>query len=344
MPSRWLWAVPCLAALTMGCTSPSNGASSGGGGNGSTATTTGSGVSTSASSGGSCPTGQLCLDPPNPGFQIQSIGDVIQPGSDIEYCEVVQLPGKPSDAYYVNRFEVAMTTYSHHLIVAAAIPGSATEQGLTPGMKKKCYGPDAFGGDIYGVTGSQHPYHDERFPDGVGKKFQGGQLMIFDYHYFNSSAAPVQARAAVNFHTVDAAHVAKLAHTFGFYNLGIFIPPASTKAFTKQCTFTQDIMVSKVIRHTHKWGTDFSVDYFGGPDDGKHIWTTQSYEDTDHLLDPPVLMKKGTGFKFTCDFKNTTANTLKFGLTASDEMCILFGTWYVVNPGDAEVEQQCGIN
>jgi hypothetical protein len=341
MPSRWVWAAPFVAALSMGCSSPASDASGGGGNGTTTSTSATTGVSTGT--GMACPDGKLCLDPPNPGFQIQSVGEVIQPGSDIEYCEVVQLPGKPTDEYFVNRFEVGMTNYSHHLIVAAAIPGSATEKALTPGMKKKCTGPDVFGGDLYSVTGSQHPYHDERYPDGVGKKFQGGQMMIFDYHYFNSSTAPVQARAAVNFHTVDKAKVTKLAHTFGFYNLSIFIPPNTEKSFTKQCTFTQDVMVSKVVRHTHKWGTDFSVDYFGGPNDGQHIWTTSSYEDTDHVLDPPVLMKKGTGFKFTCNFKNTTANLLKFGLTASDEMCILFGTWYVVNPGDAEAEQQCGF-
>src|SRR5437899_1431367 len=139
---RAIGVASCLAALSMGCTSPSGDASGAAGGGASTGAgpSTGAGVSTSSNgssgSGGSCPEGQLCLAAPSPGFQLQSIGDMIQPGQDVEYCEVVQLPAAgestPSnpngDLFYVNRFEVAMTSYSHHLIVAAAISGSPTEK------------------------------------------------------------------------------------------------------------------------------------------------------------------------------------------------------------------------
>ncbi len=336
-----------FCGLLAGCGTSSNGGAAGAGGSssstsasGDTATAT-SGNTGSGGSQGNCPTGQLCLDPPAKGFQVQTVGGMIQPGQDVETCEVVQLPGKPEDTYYVNQFEVAMTTYSHHLLVAAAIPGSATEKSLSVGMKKKCSGPDGFGGDVYGVTGSQHPYHSETYPPGVGKTFYGGQMLVFDYHYFNTSTAPVQARSAVNFHTVDKSQVTKTAHNFGFYNLSIFIPAQSKKAFTGGCIFDHDILVSKLTRHTHQWGTDFDVYYQGGDKDGAHIWTTPNYEQTEYVFDQPILMKKGTGFRFTCSFNNTTAGALKFGLTASDEMCILFGTWFVVNPGDSENSQDC---
>jgi hypothetical protein len=329
-----------LALAASACTSSVSPGPDGAGG------TTAAGPGSTSSTGGqkNCPDGQLCLAPPAKGFQIQSIGEMIQPGQDVEYCEVVTLPGGPTDVYYVNRFEVAMTKHSHHLIVVAAEVGSSTEMKMMPGAKKKCFTPDAFGGEVYGVTGSQHPYNEEKYPSGVGKKFVGGQKLVFDYHYFNSTTAAVQARAAVNFHTVDAATITKEAHGFGFYNFGIATPPMSTKSFTAQCTFSQDLLVSKVTRHTHQWGTDFSVSYVGGENDGKHIWTSPNYEETEHIFPQPVLMKKGTGFRFTCNFNNTTPKTLKFGVTASDEMCILFGTWFVVNAGDPEKDQGCTIN
>lgn len=298
---------------------------------------------TSTTSGGdpNCPVGELCLAPPASGFQVETNGDEIQPGEDIEYCEVVALPGGPADTYYVEGFELAMTAFSHHLIVAAAKPGSDTEKAISPGMKQKCYGADVFGGDIVGVTGSQKPHHEEQFPEGVGKRFQGGQKLIFDYHYFNSSKAPVKAKAAVNFRTVDASKVTREAHAFGFYNLGFSVPPNSTKSFAGECRFKHDVVVSKLTRHTHQWGKDFSVAYAGGAKDGEPIWTTPNYEDTDHLFAEPVLMKSGEGFRFTCEFENTTAKTLKFGLTASDEMCILFGTWYTPTIGGPEENQDC---
>ncbi|MBM4373936.1 MAG: hypothetical protein FJ095_02550 [Deltaproteobacteria bacterium] len=343
-------ALALLACLThVACGGSSSDATSGGGGSTTTATTatatSGSGGdgATSTTSGGdlTCPIGELCLEPPASGFQVTTVGDAIQPGEDVEYCEVVALPGGPDDTYFVEGFELAMTSFSHHLIVAAAMPDSATEQAITPGMKQKCYGADVFGGDITGVTGSQKPHHEEQFPPGVGKRFKGGQKLIFDYHYFNSSSSPVKARAAVNFKTVDASMVTREAHAFGFYNLGFSVPPNSTKSFSGECRFKHDVMVSKLTRHTHQWGKDFSVAYAGGAKDGEHIWTTPNYEDTDHLFAEPVLMKAGEGFRFSCEFANTTAKTLKFGLTASDEMCILFGTWFTPMIGAPEEDQDC---
>jgi hypothetical protein len=342
-----------LACLFSGACGGSSEATSGGVGSTSSdatssAATTGAGGdgSTSTTSGGdpTCPPGELCLAPPASGFQVATEGDEIQPGEDVEYCEVVALPGGPDDTYFVEGFELAMTAFSHHLIVAAAVPDSATEKAITPGMKQKCYGADVFGGDIAGVTGSQKPHHEEQFPAGIGKRFKGGQKLIFDYHYFNSSSSPVKARAAVNFRTVDASKVTREAHAFGFYNLDFSVPPNSKKSFSGECRFKHDVMVSKLTRHTHQWGKDFSVAYAGGVKDGEHIWTTPDYEETDHLFAEPVLVKNGEGFRFTCEFDNTTAKTLKFGLTASDEMCILFGTWFTPTIGAPEENQDCVTN
>jgi len=297
--------------------------------------------SSTATGGPDCPPGELCLKVPDSGFQLQTNGDEIKPGEDVEYCEVVVLPGSASDTYYVDAFQVQMTQFSHHLIVASVKPGSDTDKATSLGMKQKCTGADVFGGEIEGVTGSQHPYHEESFPAGVGKKFTGGQKLVFDYHYFNSSSAPVKARAALNFHTVEAGMVTREAHSFGFYNLGFAVPPMSTKAFTGECRFNQDVIVSKLTRHTHQWGKEFSVEYAGGTKDGTHLWTTPNYEETDLVFPEPVLLKDGEGFRFTCNFDNTTPKTLKFGLTASDEMCILFGTWYTPVVGGPEANQDC---
>jgi hypothetical protein len=250
---------------------------------------------------------------------------------------VVQLPGDPSTTYYVNRLESAMTPGSHHLIVSAAVVGSATEANMTPGEKTGCVTGTVYGEEILPVTGSQHPYHDEVFPEGVGRVYHGGQKLIFDYHYFNTTAAPLEARAAVNFHTVDAAQVTRIAESFGMYNLAIWIPPMATESFTKTCTFDHDVFVYKLTRHTHQWGTEFDVSYAGGD----HIWTSPNYEETDYLLPEPVLMPAGSGFTFTCSFHNTESYTLQFGTEATDEMCILFGTWYRVNADDQVGEQGC---
>jgi hypothetical protein len=49
----------------------------------------------------------LELEAPKSGFQVRSHGAEVQPGEDVEYCEVARLPGEAADEYYVNRVELA---------------------------------------------------------------------------------------------------------------------------------------------------------------------------------------------------------------------------------------------
>jgi hypothetical protein len=269
-----------------------------------------------------------CLAPPAEGFQIRSEGGEIQPTEDVEYCEVVQLPGGPEDIYYVKGFESAMTDGSHHLIVAAIIPGSPTDEEAQVGERVKCITATAFGEDITDVTGQQLPFHEEAYPAGVGKVFTGGQKLVFDYHYFNTTDAPLKARAAVNFLTTQPENVEHIAENFASFNFGIVIPAHQEASFSNSCRMSSDVMVHKLTRHTHQWGTDFPVFLDTGEGEPQHIYTSPNYEAPDHVFEEPVLVRAGQGFDFDCNYFNDTGETLIFGTEATDEMCILFGTMY----------------
>jgi hypothetical protein len=70
------------------------------------------------------------LEEPEEGFQVRSAGTVIEAGQDIEYCEIGEVPGDPSETYYVESIELMNADYSHHLVVLAAEPGSAADATL----------------------------------------------------------------------------------------------------------------------------------------------------------------------------------------------------------------------
>ena len=282
-----------------------------------------------------------CLETPEFGFQIRNQGYTIQSLEDVEYCEVVQLPGDASDTYYVNSFDSAMTLGSHHLIVAAVEPGSDTDMSANVGDRVDCVGPSGFGDDLRDVTGQQVPYHGETFPEGVGRIYTGGQKLIFNYHYLNVTEGPLEARAAVNFYTAQASCVEKVAESAGMYNLAISVDDGDTGSFTKSCTFSQDVMVHKLSRHTHQWGTDFPVEFVGGAHDGDLIYTSPSYEDPDYTFDEPILMKAGEGFRWTCNYDNDSGHTLMFGPNATDEMCILFSTIYSPTAMEVAGDEGC---
>lgn len=280
------------------------------------------------------------------GFQVRSHGTTIPPGEDLEFCEIAELPGSPSDTYYVKEIELGNGEHSHHLIINMVNPGGAAEAKLADmplGVPVPCLGAQPEYGDGFEFTmGIQKPYGQTTFPPGVGRIYHGGQRFVFDYHYYNSSTTAVEARSAVNFHLTDAANVKHIAKIFGFYNWTIDTPPHQTGSFTGECKFKQDIMVQGLTRHTHRWGTDFTAWYLGGANDGQEIFTSHSFEeDVDHAFPAPFVAKAGEGFRFRCNYNNTEDHDLRFGVNATDEMCILFGEGWEATDGEALDSQDC---
>ena len=114
----------------------------------------------------------LGLEQPEHGFQVRSLGVPIEPGADIEYCEIAELPGDPSEKYYVDTIEFANAPMSHHLIVTASKPGSASDRALRDfdvGDRMPCLGAQiAFGQDgMEDVGGIQQQYGKAEFPPGI---------------------------------------------------------------------------------------------------------------------------------------------------------------------------------
>ncbi|HEY6557861.1 MAG TPA: hypothetical protein VI072_11340 [Polyangiaceae bacterium] len=289
------------------------------------------------------------LEIPARGFQLKAKGKPIPAGDDVEYCEVVQIPGSPSDVYYTNHFEAALTPFSHHLNVYAVDPEHAVNDEVQVGDLHECLQPNlgyktagAFGEGFAYIAGSSRPYTEGRLPEGVGKKLYGGQKLIFNYHYLNTSAEAVPAGSILNIHTIDAESIVHRSQLFALLNQTIDIPARDSGSFTMECTMRQDVFVYGLSRHTHRWGKDFETWFVGGDRAGEHVFTSSDWEaNTGYAFDPPRLMRSGEGFRFRCDFDNTTDAPLKWGDKATEEMCILYGSWYVANPGEAPVAQSC---
>jgi hypothetical protein len=278
------------------------------------------------------------------GFQLRTTGADIGPGEDLEFCEVLELPGAPGDVYYLRSVEVANGEGSHHLILNAVRPGTAAEPKIADaelGKPVDCIGAtQLFGEDGFdNVAVSQQPYFREDLPAGVGRVVHGGQRIVFDYHYYNTGEETVKARSAANLYLMPEAEVEHEALVFSFNNSSIDTPPLSEKTFTGECRFQDDVTIASLMRHTHQWGRDFIVRYAGGAKDGQEIFRTPDYEQgITHLFDEPITVKKGEGFRFDCAFENTENRPLRFGPNATDEMCILFGIWW--GEGNSSPESQ----
>jgi hypothetical protein len=281
---------------------------------------------------------QLSLPSPASGVQVATSGRDIAAGADEEWCEVVELPGTHDERFLVGRIELALTRFSHHLIVSIAPDGSEALDAAALNDPVPCAGAHLFGSGLVTLAAAAKPYVSRELPDGIGFELRGGQRLVFDYHALNTGAAPIRVEHRLNLHTVE--RIDKPARTFGFYNQYIQIPPYSERSFITECQLKDDVLVWALSRHTHRYGTDFRVWWAGGELDGELIWTSTDWEqDIEHRFDEPVVVSAGTGFRWECAFANPTDATLSFGPQAGDEMCILFGSFAALGD-DADVEPQ----
>jgi len=280
------------------------------------------------------------LPVPGDGFQMRSVGLIIEPGEDVEYCEVGLVPGDEGQEHLFANAEVALSGYSHHLILYAVEPGSEADGNLAVGDILPCTGVHHLGAGLRSVGAAQQPYLEMRPPPGVGRRLIGGQKFLWNYHHLNTSTEPVMAGHAFNVHTVDSLEY--FAKSAAFANRTIDVPPGAQGEFTGECFFNDDVQVAGFGRHTHRWGTDFDVWFAGGERDGEHIWTSTDFElDVNHAFEAPFTMKAGEGFRFRCAYDNTTDTTLRFGNKATDEMCILFSSFWESSPGQQIGRQSC---
>jgi hypothetical protein len=314
-------AISCLLALAVGCT-----------------TQTGRELST-RDGVGELSQG-VSLPPPARGFQVETAGIRIEPGDDLRLCEVVALPGTPSDTYYVNRIETAFSRHGDDLVVSAARPQSETAAIMDVGSSVPCTrAGEAFGEELADVVATQSRYHDESFPSGVGKVFHGGQKLAVEYHYVNDTADAVPAKAKLSFHIVDPGAVQHLARTASFSNLTIYTPPGGESSHLGECALHEDVTISSLVRRSQRFATDFAVWRVGGQHDGELVW--QSDDPSHSRLDisgQPLQLAPGEGLRFQCGFRNTTDRELRYGVSAADDTCTLNATFWAKDEAAAQPE------
>jgi hypothetical protein len=284
---------------------------------------------------------EMTVPDPKEGFQFTTQGIRLESGEDDEWCEAFEVPeveglAKDED-FCVTRFEVAMTKGFHHLFVAKAPIGSDSEALMEVGKRTRCVGGAhvAYGTDLIPIPLPQGEYVDAPYWPGVAMRMRAGQKISVNYHYLDVSDNDVIGVTKLNFHAQKCDNMVDMQQ-FGFYNQDISVPAGGSQSTEMAATFNQDVYVLDIFRHTHRHGGHMPITFYKGPKDGELIYDSPNYEEGASFRFPePVLVKKGEGFKFVCNYENPTERAIRFGPTANDEMCMLLGTWWVANEGEA---------
>ena len=266
---------------------------------------------------------------PPPGSHIVTftMNETIPAGGEEFKCQYVALPAGQA---YVIAGEHDYTLGSHHLELyrtdLTAIP--AGQEAVAD-----CYeAASTIMSHVRGVIyGAQEPHGAIDFPSGVGLQTQSQEVLIFQTHYINAGAQPLDAQATVNLTLSDGTGITQHAGMLFFYDPFIDVPTGARAQAAMRCPIPNDITLLTASAHYHARGITYSA--FLDPASGPNA-ATPFYTSTDWLhpasLAQPMTIPAGSRVRFNCGYDNTMGTQEYFqGPSAIDnEMCMFVGIYY----------------
>lgn len=304
------------AALLAACSSSSTdpGAATSGG-------DAGNGGDTSVTTDGAAP----------PGSYSVTFGPIEVPaGRENTQCVVKRLGNL--DKLRVNTVQNVLGTSSHHLIVYRV---SDTEERPTP------FDCQPFTDTLDPTKGStlmitQKKEETLTLPKGVAYTLDPNQMIRLEMHYVNASAETKTIQATSTMIPIAEGEYQHEADFLFIGNPDISLPPASKSTvgptFFKLPGEYADAKFFAITGHEHQYGTNVTVAVASSASDpGTPVYDVPDWkwsEPATVFQDPPFQVPAGGGFRFTCEYENTSKSTVKFGESANQEMCFFWAYYY----------------
>ena len=297
---------------------------------------------------------------PGEGYQLRLPPFKIEPGTEREVYYTTRIAdenGNPVDGdIFINRVEIFYPAGSHHFIIyrltEEGLANGVQNRGITPGIGVDPTDPfreldtedpqvlGNFGVDRLFVVGTQTDDTLYEFPEGVGLRLPGDTVYDLNSHYINLLGdEPLIGETYVNIYTIPEEEVQYEAVEIFVSNRSINVPPGTTRV-AKLTWYIEDeldrrghdpsteLTVFLLTSHMHRHGELFEINQRSS---GDLLHRSIAYDDAPiTLFDPTLVLGPDDGLTYQCTHNNYDTNEpLTFGLTSEDEMCIIFGYYYI---------------
>jgi hypothetical protein len=173
-------------------------------------------------------------------------------------------------------------------------------------------------------------------PDGVAFTIDPNQMIRIELHYINPTNVPIDVTATTSFVAMDDSQYQNEADFLFIGDPDITIPPNSSTTlgpiFFALPAEYEGVNFFAITGHEHQFGTNVKVSVASGPNDpGTSVYDVPGWlwsEPATVQANPPFQIPSGGGFNFTCDWTNTSNNTVSFGESANNEMCFFWAYYY----------------
>ncbi len=258
----------------------------------------------------------------------------VQPGQENTQCIQARLSN--TAPIKVHNMHNVLMTGSHHLIVYR--DDTTLDESSQPFNCEPFTGALNPSGMVAPIMITQRSDDALYMPEGVAYTLAANQMMRVEMHYINTTEAPIEVSAVVELYAAPEGTIREEANILFIGSPDIDIAPNAMATLEQVFTPSRaqlDLTEAKffaITGHTHKLGTRMTVDLdpAGGgartsiyaPD--PFLWSEP--ETVTHA--PEFKVPDNAGFRFTCDYVNTTGQRIGFGESANDEMCFFWAYYY----------------
>src|SRR5262249_14550575 len=171
------------------------------------------------------------------------------------------------------------------------------------------------------------------FPPGVAYSLTANQMYSLAAHYINTTGQAIDGHGTVEIYTnTNPSTITDHANLMFMGNAGINLPPNSGTV-TVGPTFhaiPAGTKVFGVTTHEHHLGTDANIQLStSASDPGMMLLDNPDWNNPLlKMFSPPINIQAGQGLRFNCSYVNDTNATVRFGESATDEMCFIWAYYY----------------
>ena len=195
-------------------------------------------------------------------------------------------------------------------------------------------------GGVLFAQSTQSAHDVQKFPDGAVVQVPPHSKLMAQIHLLNASDSIIQLSPSITITPILQSSVTIQLSGVSFEDHALGLPPGHPSQFSVDCDLqpawnmllasgavtspTPDFNIYYALAHYHALGTGMEIDALAADDTtSETVFATTSMigDALGGTIDPPISVAGYSRLKFSCDYYNSTANTVGWG-NGLAEMCV----------------------
>jgi hypothetical protein len=197
----------------------------------------------------------------------------------------------------------------------------------------------AIRGGVLFAQSTQASHDVQQFPPGVAIEIPAHAKLVATIHLLNPTDGALELEPELQLTPIAKADVTTQLAGVSFENHALGLPPQQRSAFSQTCDLDPEWQILRdqgsveaphpdfklyyVLAHYHALGTGMTIEAVKPDGTATTVFSTvaQIGDSLGEALDPPFDMTGYTQLRYTCDYYNSTAATVRWGI-GDQEMCV----------------------